>query len=114
MNCDVATSSLCLQVSRVMGDDLYQSFPNDLSHLAYLLSLPLTMAQEQEGLKESALLQLVENGLREELCGGGEAAREKVCVMLSLFPFWLPVLRESGFLKGYLADSACDIFCCTR
>lgn len=92
-----------------MEEELYQSFPSDLSHLAYLLSLPLVMRQEQGVLRE-LMLQLIENGLREELAEGGELARQKVCVMLSLFPFWLPVLRESGFLKGYLADSVCDVF----
>lgn len=109
----VASRDYLSQVSSVMEDELYQSFPSDLSHLAYLLSLPLAMGQEQDALTDSTLL-LIENALREELAEGGEATREKVCVMLSLFPFWLPLLRESGFLKGHLADSACDIFCCVR
>lgn len=97
----------------MMEDELYQSFPCDLSHLAYLLSLPLAVGQEQLALTDSTLL-LIENGLREELAEGGEVTREKVCVMLSFFPFWLPLLRESGFLKAHLADSVCDVFSCIR
>lgn len=91
--------------------ELYKSFPSMLSHLAYLLTLPLATHQDQGNLRKSPLLSVVKSGLQEELAEGGEAARGKVCVMLCFFPFWLPVLRKCGFLKSYLADSTCDIFC---
>lgn len=107
----IASRDFLAQVLEEAEGELYKSFPSMLSHLAYLLTLPLATHQDQNDLWKSSLLTVVKNGLQEELAEGGEAARGKVCVMLCFFPFWLPVLRKSGFLKDYLADSTCDIFC---
>ncbi|MPC14589.1 hypothetical protein E2C01_007357 [Portunus trituberculatus] len=106
----IACRDFLAQVAEEVEGELYQSFPSMLSHLAYLLTLPLATHQDQDDLRRSSLLPLVRKGLLEELDEGGETARGKVCVMLCFFPFWLPPLRKCGFLKKYLADTICDIF----
>lgn len=106
----VACRDYVAQVREEMEGELYQNFPCKLSHLAYLLTLPLATHQEQVGLQRASLLPLVRKGLEKELADGGEAARGKVCIMLCFFPFWLPLLRKCGFLNSYLADTICDIF----
>ena len=99
-----------LQMAEEMEGELYQSFPSTLSHLAYLLALPLATQQKQKDLWGSSLFPLVKKALQEELAETGKAAQGNVCVMLCFFPFWLLLLRKCGFLKEYLADPICDIF----
>ncbi|KAG0715849.1 hypothetical protein GWK47_010984 [Chionoecetes opilio] len=107
----LACSDYLAQVSEEVEGELYECFPSVLSHLAYLLTLPLATHHDQGDLSNPSLLSVVTSGLREELAEGDQGARGKVCVMLCCFPFWLPVLRTCGFLKLYLTDNSWDIFC---